>query len=105
MSKKTESTRKAALSECVSRRGFLSTMAAGAAMLLSRMGRAAAAKKHPNVLFIASDDLNDWVGYLGGHPDTVTPNINALAARGLVFERAYCNAPICNPSRASLMTG
>jgi arylsulfatase A-like enzyme len=106
MSKKTESTRKAALSECVSRRGFLSTMAASAAIMLTGMGRAVAAKKkHPNVLFIASDDLNDWVGYLGGHPDTVTPNIDALAARGLVFERAYCNAPICNPSRASLMTG
>ncbi|MHC4686072.1 MAG: sulfatase-like hydrolase/transferase, partial [Planctomycetota bacterium] len=74
--------------------------------MLSGMGCVAAAKKkHPNVLFIASDDLNDWVGYLGGHPNTVTPNIDALAARGLVFERAYCNAPICNPSRASLMTG
>jgi len=59
----------------------------------------------PNVLFIAIDDLNDWVGCLGGHPDTRTPNLDALAKRGVLFTRAYCSAPACNPSRASLMTG
>jgi len=58
-----------------------------------------------NVLFIAIDDLNDWVGFLGGHPQTITPNMDRLAGEGMVFERAYCSAPVSNPSRASLLTG
>ncbi|MEM9368250.1 MAG: sulfatase [Planctomycetota bacterium] len=59
----------------------------------------------PNVLFIAIDDLNDWVGCMEGHPNALTPNIDALAKRGLLFTNAHCQAPICGPSRASLMTG
>ena len=59
----------------------------------------------PNVLFIAIDDLNDWIGCLGGHPQARTPNLDQLAKRGMLFTRAYCAAPACNPSRASLMTG
>ncbi|MEM6799537.1 MAG: sulfatase [Planctomycetota bacterium] len=59
----------------------------------------------PNVLFIAVDDLNDWVGCLGGHPQAETPHIDRLAARGVNFTNAHCQAPICNPSRVSLMTG
>jgi arylsulfatase A-like enzyme len=62
-------------------------------------------KKHPNVIFIALDDLNDWVGFLDGNPQTRTPNMDKLASSGVVFERAYCSAPISNASRASLMTG
>ncbi|MBN2412422.1 sulfatase [candidate division KSB1 bacterium] len=61
--------------------------------------------KKSNVLFIAIDDLNDWVGCLGGHPDTITPNMDRLAQRGVLFTNAYCAAPACNPSRAALMTG
>lgn len=59
----------------------------------------------PNVLFIAIDDLNDWTGFLGGHPDVKTPHLDALAKRGIVFTNAYCPASGCNPSRTALMTG
>jgi arylsulfatase A-like enzyme len=59
----------------------------------------------PNVLFFAIDDLNDWVGPLGGHPQVKTPNLDALAARGTTFTNAHCQAPLCNPSRTSIMTG
>ena len=59
----------------------------------------------PNVLFIAVDDLNDWIGCLGGHPQAKTPNIDRLASRGMLFEQAYCSAPLCNPSRMATMTG
>ena len=59
----------------------------------------------PNVLFIAIDDQNDWIGAFGGHPLARTPNIDRLARRGTVFLNAHCNAPLCNPSRTSLMLG
>ena len=59
----------------------------------------------PNILFIAIDDLNDWVGPLGGHPQAQTPNMDRLAERGTTFTNAHCQAPLCNPSRTSLMTG
>ena len=59
----------------------------------------------PNVLLIAVDDLNDWIGCLGGHPQVQTPNIDRLAGRGVLFSNAHCQSPVCNPSRASLMTG
>ncbi|MDG1891786.1 MAG: sulfatase, partial [Verrucomicrobiota bacterium] len=59
----------------------------------------------PNVLFIAVDDLRNWVGHLGAHPNAKTPNIDRLAKRGVSFTRAYCSAPLCNPSRISLLMG
>jgi arylsulfatase A-like enzyme len=59
----------------------------------------------PNVLFIAIDDLNHWVGHLGRNPQTKTPHIDRLASEGVAFSHAYCTAPACNPSRASLMSG
>ncbi len=60
----------------------------------------------PNVLFIAIDDLNDWPGCLGGYKGTIhTPNLDRLAARGMLFTNAHCAAPSCNPSRTAIMTG
>lgn len=61
--------------------------------------------RRPNVLFLAVDDLNDWAGCLGGHPQAKTPNIDRLASRGVLFEQAHCAAPLCSPSRTAIMTG
>jgi iduronate 2-sulfatase len=68
-------------------------------------GPATAAQNQPNVLLICVDDLNDYVGCLAGHPDAQTPNIDALARRGVLFTNAFCQAPLCGPSRASVFTG
>jgi choline-sulfatase len=65
----------------------------------------ASAADRPNVLFISIDDLNDWVGCLGGHPQAKTPHIDGLAARGVNFTNAHCQAPICNCSRVSILLG
>jgi arylsulfatase A-like enzyme len=75
------------------------------ALLLALPSARAADPAKPNVLFIAIDDLRDWVGYLGKNPQSITPNIDRLAARGLAFTRSYCAAPVCNPSRTALMSG
>ena len=72
---------------------------------LLQPAQAAAQKPKPNVLFIAVDDLNDWVGALKTHPQAKTPNMDALTKRGTLFSNAHCQAPLCNPSRASLLTG
>lgn len=64
-----------------------------------------AIQKQPNVLFIAIDDLNNWLGCLGGFSNTKTPNIDKLASQGVLFSNAHCQAPLCGPSRASIMTG
>lgn len=67
--------------------------------------RAGADGARPNVLFIAVDDLNDWLGCMNTHPLVRTPNIDALAARGTLFTNAHTQATLCNPSRVSLMIG
>ncbi len=59
----------------------------------------------PNILFIAVDDLNDWISCLGGHPQSVTPNFDRLARSGVLFTNAHCAAPACNPSRTAIFTG
>lgn len=62
-------------------------------------------QKKANVLFIAVDDLNNWLGCLNGYSNTKTPNIDKLASQGVLFTNAHCQAPLCGPSRASIMTG
>lgn len=80
------------------RRNFLSTLAAP---LLASQSKS---QRPPNVLFIVADDLNTALGAYG-HPLVQTPNIDALARRGVRFDRAYCQNPLCCPSRASFLTG
>ncbi|MCA9143694.1 MAG: sulfatase [Planctomycetaceae bacterium] len=72
------------------------------ALLVSSQG---IAETKPHVLFIAVDDLNDWVGCMNGHPQALTPNIDRLASRGVLFTNAHCAAPACNPSRAAVFSG
>jgi arylsulfatase A-like enzyme len=81
-------------------------------MLVLTLNLASAAKPQldqtarlPNVLMISIDDLNDWTGFLGGHPDALTPHMDALAKRGRNFTNAHCAVPVCSPSRVSVMSG
>ena len=62
-------------------------------------------KEKPNVLFVIFDDLNDWEGVMKGHPQSLTPNIDRLAKKGILFSNAHCAGTMCNPSRASVITG
>ena len=75
---------------------------AGIVLLL---GQLALCNERPNVLFIAVDDLNDWVNCMGGRKGVHTPNFDRLAKRGMLFTNAHCAAPACNPSRVAIMTG
>ncbi len=84
---------------------LISTFCFSMSFFISGSARAEVAKQKPNVIFIAIDDLNDWVGCLGGHPQAHTPNIDRLATRGILFTNAHCSAPGCSPSRNSLLTG
>ncbi len=80
-------------------------LATTAVALTASLALSAAEKQLKNVVFIAVDDLNDWVGFLGGHPDALTPNMDRLAKMGVVFENAGCAAPVSNASRTALLTG
>jgi len=81
----------------MTRRQFFGSAAAAAAQT--------SPQPKPNVLFISVDDMNDWVGCLGGYPGVQTPNIDRLARRGALFADAHCASPLCNPSRTALLTG
>lgn len=73
------------------------------ALILMLLTSTSFAADKPNVVFIAIDDQNDWIGAMGGHPLAKTPHIDRLALRGTLFLNAHCQAPLCNPSRTSLM--
>jgi len=80
-------------------------LAAGLLAPLACMGGDDPAPARPNVLVIVVDDMNDWMGALGGHPQVRTPNMDRLAQRGLLFTNGHIMAPVCNPSRVSVWTG
>lgn len=89
-------------------RGRFGAAAFGLPFLLACAGDRAGEEgplRPPNILFIAVDDLNDWIEPLGGHPQARTPNLARLAAEGVLFTRAYTASPSCNPSRTALLTG
>lgn len=76
-----------------------------ALLILCCIGSLGAQHKQPNILFIAIDDMNDWTGFLGGHSQTITPNLDELADKGVNFTNAHTSAPGCSPSRNSLLYG
>jgi len=61
--------------------------------------------QQPNIVMIAVDDLNDWIGVYGGHPQVITPNMDKLAKSSVVFRNASCPGPVCGPSRSALLSG
>ncbi|MCB1224892.1 MAG: sulfatase-like hydrolase/transferase [Verrucomicrobiales bacterium] len=83
----------------------MKTIPLSLALLLTAASAQAVPVEKPNVLFISMDDLNDWVGCLGGHPQTLTPHLDRLAQSGTLFTNAHCAAPQCNPSRTAIFTG
>lgn len=84
----------------------IATVAFCVLLVGSALTSSSIAQSHPNVLFIAVDDLNDWVGVFGGNPQTQTPNIDRFARAGaVVFQNAHCAGPVCGPSRSALLSG
>lgn len=93
----------------ISRRSFLKLAGVSLAGLSACSSFASAQNSKsatkPNVLFIAIDDMNDWTGFLGGHPQAKTPNMDLLAEKGVNFRNAHCPAPACSPCRNALLFG
>ena len=64
-----------------------------------------AQKQQPNIIMIAVDDLNDWIGVYGGNPQVITPNIDKFAQKAMIFRNTSCAGPVCGPSRSALLSG
>ena len=93
----------------INRREFLVTAGTGAGALAlpgpAQAGKTAGAKKRPNILFIISDEHNASVMGCAGNTIIHSPNLDRLAAGGVMFDNCYCNSPLCVPSRLSLTSG
>ena len=76
-----------------------------AALFVVFMSAGSACAKQPNVLFLAVDDMNDWIGSLGANPRAITPNLDKLAARGVNFSNAHTPGVYCAPARAAIFSG
>ena len=76
-----------------------------AVLLYSPSVSARSSSEVPDVLLIVIDDLNDWVGVLGGNGQARTPNIDELASQGMLFTNAHTVSPACLPSRTAFLTG
>ena len=80
----------------------LSSIAAG---LLVQSGLIKLEAQKKNVLFIMADDFNHWAHCIGYYPQSITPNVDKLASKGVLFTDAQCSSPVCNPSRNALWSG
>lgn len=72
---------------------------------LSQAAEHGASMSKPNVLFLSIDDLNDWIGAMGGHPQAFTPHMDKLCQQGVLFTNAHCSQAVCTASRNSLLSG
>ncbi len=72
---------------------------------ISCSNEAPATIEQPNILLISLDDMNNWIGPMGGHPQALTPNLDSFAQSGFTFQHAYTASPSCNPSRTAMMSG
>ena len=84
---------------------YISFFMVAICIFIASYGEPLLAQERPNILFIAVDDLNHWVGHLGRNPQIKTPNLDRLAQLGTSFSNAHCAAPVCNASRAALLSG
>ena len=87
------------------KRSWLTACAAMLGACAGEASESAPAQTGPNVLFIVVDDLNDWVGFLEGHSQSSTPNLDRLARQSLAFTNAHAPSSLCNPSRVAVLTG
>src|SRR3989454_12767496 len=89
-----------------SRREWLKGVPAAAAVLSAAPVGVASPAQRPNIILVISDQFRwDCIGAMGLNPMNLTPNLDAMAARGVLFRSAFCNQPVCAPARASILTG
>src|SRR2546426_11679552 len=89
-----------------SRREWLKGVPAAAAVLSAAPVGVASPAQRPNIILVISDQFRwDCIGAMGLNPMNLTPNLDRMASRGVLFRSAFCNQPVCAPARASIFTG